>query len=286
MARVTATGFAPRRCVVSFSGAGFETVIDPRRCGPTREELMQSAPPPNPLEDAGVLIAGGTTGIGREIALGLARRGARVFVFGREGEPLAEVAEQAQAFGATIRGVTADMSMRADVDRAFAAFDAQVGRLDAFVGCAALGAGPLARMEEDAWRYVVETNLIGTMACTRRAIDRLKPHGGRIVLIGSVAADLRAEGESVYAATKAGVQAFVEALRREERAHDVRISLVEPGATATDMQPMNQDAKARSTARAQMLHAADIARGVLYMLSEPLHCDVSLMRIVPARQAL
>lgn len=247
---------------------------------------MQSDAQADPLDGAGVLVAGGTTGIGREIALGLAKRGARVFVFGRQAEPLAQVDREARAFGARVHGVTADMALRADLDHAFAAFDEQIGTLNMFVGCAALGSGPIGDMDEDAWRYVVETNLIGTMASTRRAMDRMAPHGGRIVLVGSVAADLRAEGESVYAATKAGVQAFVEALRREERANDIHVSVVEPGATATDMQPMDDEAKAKSAAKSEMLQAADIARGVLYMLSEPLHCDVSLMRIVPAKQPL
>lgn len=247
---------------------------------------MQSERLKDSIQDAGVMVAGGTTGIGREISLGLARRGARVFTFGRDAAALAELEKLARGLPGRVQGVTADMSMRADVDRVFTAFDQQIERLDMFVGCAALGAGPLSEMDEDAWRYVVETNLIGTMACTRRALDRLKPHGGRIVLVGSVSADLRVEGESVYAATKAGVQAFVEALRREERSHHIHVSVVEPGAVATDMQPMDSEAKADAAAKAQMLHAADIARGVLYMLSEPLHCDVSLMRIVPARQAL
>ena len=92
------------------------------------------------------------------------------------------------------------------------------------------------------WQYIVQTNLLGYMACAHEAIERMKMNGGgHIVNIGSMSAHVREKNSSVYVATKSGVQGFSEALRKEVNELGIKVTLIEPGAVGTDMQQMPAD---------------------------------------------
>src|SRR5690606_17711460 len=124
-----------------------------------------------------VLVTGGTTGIGRALVKMLVEQGARVLTFGRNQPELDDSLENARGGSGEALGLTADASTKAGVDRVFEEVDRQLGGLDVLVGCAALGAQPLQEMEEDDWRYVIEPDLIGYLACARRAIKRMETSG-------------------------------------------------------------------------------------------------------------
>lgn len=177
-----------------------------------------------------VLLTGGTTGIGRASLIMLARAGARVLTYGRHRPELDVALAAASAQGGEVFGLIADSVNPADIERVFATLDAQLGGIDVLVACAALGARPIHEMADHDWRYVIETNLVGYLACARAAIVRMtRQGGGHLLFVGSISSELKAAGESVYAATKAGVQAFAEALRKEIAGRNIRVSVIQPG---------------------------------------------------------
>ena len=205
---------------------------------------------------------------------------------GRDSEALEEALSGARREGGDVHGLVADLGKREDVERIFAAVDATLGGLDILVSNAALGAEPIDQMADDAWRYVIDVNLTGALACTRGALARFPTGAGQVVIIGSISADIHAPGESVYSATKAGLQAFAETLRKEVAARGVRVSLVEPGTVASDMQEPDDDEQKAMIAREEMLRAEDIAEAVAFIVTRPHRADVVSLRIEPRIQAL
>jgi 3-hydroxy acid dehydrogenase / malonic semialdehyde reductase len=237
------------------------------------------------LEGKRVLVSGGTTGIGRATVALLVREGARVLTFGRHEPELRDSLENARQGRGMIDGLTADAATREGVEEVFGKADEVLGGLDILVACAALGADSLTEMAEDDWRYVVETNLLGYLACSRKAIDRMKKQGGgQLVLIGSISADIKAPGESVYAATKGGVQAFAETLRKEVAQDNIRVTLIEPGSVGSDMQECSVEEQREAIEQHSMLAAEEVAEAVVFALTRSPRCDVVTLRIEPRLQ--
>jgi 3-hydroxy acid dehydrogenase / malonic semialdehyde reductase len=232
-----------------------------------------------------VVVTGGSTGIGRAVVAQLAREGAEVLTFARTQEPLDELADLVRDMPGAVHTMIADIAERADVERIFAAADEKIGGIDILVSNAALGAEPIDQMEENDWRYVVEVNLVGALSCARQALKRMAG-GGHILIIGSISAEIHAPGESVYSATKAGLQAFSETLRKEVAERRIRVSLIEPGSVGSDMQEAEGEEERGKIARHEMLVAEDIAEATLFVLSRPERCDVVSLRIEPRIQEL
>lgn len=233
-----------------------------------------------------ILLTGGTTGIGRATLSLLAREGAHVLTFGRNAEPLQDAIETARSEGGgEVQGLTADSATREGVEEVFAALDEKLGGIDILVACAALGAQPIHEMEDEDWRYVIETNLVGYLACARAAIKRMQAQGGgHLLFVGSISTEIKAEGESVYSATKAGIQAFAETLRKEIAQDNIRVSVIQPGSVDTDMQECSPDEKREAVAKQEMLHAEEIAEAIAFVLTRSSACDVVNLRIEPRVQ--
>jgi 3-hydroxy acid dehydrogenase/malonic semialdehyde reductase len=241
------------------------------------------------FEGKRILVTGGTTGIGRATVALLARAGARVLTFGRHqsdlDDALAEALAGARGGNGNADGVVADASTKAGIDAVFAALDERLGGIDMLVTCAALGAEPIHEMEEDAWRYVVETNLIGTLAAARRAIKRMETQGGgHLLFVGSISTEIKAVGESVYSATKAGIQAFAETLRKEVADKNIKVSVIQPGSVSSPMQECSETEKAQAIARHEMLYAEEIADVIAFALSRSERADIVNLRIEPRVQ--
>jgi 3-hydroxy acid dehydrogenase/malonic semialdehyde reductase len=236
------------------------------------------------LEGKRILVTGGTTGIGRATVAQLVRGGARVLTFGRHQPELDAALSEADGHG-TVAGLIADVSAKEGIDQVFAAVDETLGGIDMLVTCAALGAEPIHEMEEDDWRYVIETNLIGTLASARRAILRMAAQGeGHLLFVGSISTEIKADGESVYSATKAGIQAFAETLRKEVAEKNIKVSVIQPGSVSTPMQECSDDDKQQAIADHQMLYADEIADAILFALTRSARADVVNLRIEPRIQ--
>ena len=152
---------------------------------------------------------------------------------------------------------------------------------------AALGYNSVMEGEYKDWQYIVSTNLLGYMAMAHEAIERMKVHGqGHILNVGSMSADVREKDSSVYVATKAGIQGFSEALRKEVNPLGIKVTLIEPGAVGTDMQPQTPDEQRKLQEKMEMLKSEDIAASLLYALTQPRRCDVVVIQIRPHLQSI
>lgn len=233
-----------------------------------------------------ILVSGGTTGIGRATAIALAQAGAKVFIFGRHRSELDDALQDLQAIGEAA-GATADVSNGQDVRKIFQAATDWLGGLDILVNNAALGASGLGDSSDQEWRYVIETNLVGYLAVAKEALNVFEATGrGHIVLIGSMSADVRETGSSIYVATKAAIQGFAESFRKEVNPLGIKVSLIEPGSVGSDMQPETPEEERQKQHRGEMLKAEDIAQCILYVLRQPARCDVVRVQIRPHAQLI
>lgn len=245
--------------------------------------MEQDKTPHEALAGKRILVTGGTTGIGRATFLALAKEGARLLTFGRDPDALQQALDLAGLPPSS--GMTADASKADDIEKVFAAVDERLGGIDVLIACAALGAQPIHEMSDDDWRNVVETNLVGYMACTRAALKRMIAQGsGLIVLISSISPEIKAPGESVYAATKGGINNFALTLRKEVAEHGIRVTVIEPGSVGSDMQECTAEEQREAIANAEMLFAEEIAEAILFVLTRSTRCDVAMLRIEPLNQ--
>ncbi|MEJ2880504.1 SDR family oxidoreductase [Pedobacter sp. GR22-6] len=244
---------------------------------------------PETIQGKNVLITGGTTGIGRAIAILLAAQGARVAIFGRHEAELADALEAINALGPAQRpfGFIADVATEEGIRNIFEQTDAYLDRLDILVNNAALAFDSVTSGSYKDWKYVTDTNLLGYMACVHEAVKRMKPNrNGHIINIGSISADERGKDSSVYVATKAGIQGFSEALRKEVNELGIKVSLIEPGLVGSDMIEVSPEDQPAEIEALKMLKAEDIAMSVLYCLCQPKRSDIIYLQIRPHLQIL
>jgi NADP-dependent 3-hydroxy acid dehydrogenase YdfG len=243
---------------------------------------------PQRVSGKSVLVTGGTTGIGRATALLLAGLGADVVICGLDARHLEEALKDIRKTAkGSVHGFTADLGTEEGVKKAFEEADKRIASLDILVNNAALPFGSITEGSYADWKRIVDTNLTGYLACAAEAIKRMKAKGeGHILNIGSMSADVREETGSVYVATKAGIQGFSESLRKQVNPFGIKVTLIEPGAVDTDMQPDNPQDKKEQVEKGEMLAADDIAAAVLYVISQPKRCDVVELKVRPHLQLI
>jgi short-subunit dehydrogenase len=236
-----------------------------------------------------VLITGGTTGIGREITILLTALGAKCVIAGRNQEQIDETKATVERLGSngSSQGIVTDLSNKEDIERMFNYVDEHLGGLDILINNAALGYGSVTEGGYEEISYIVQTNLTAYLACSQYAIQRMEAAGkGHILNIGSMSADVREEGSSVYVATKAGIQGFSEALRKELNPKNIKVTLIEPGAVDTDMQPGSESEKQEQMDNLEMMPAEDIGMAVAFCLAQHERCDIVGMQIKPHLQII
>jgi 3-oxoacyl-[acyl-carrier protein] reductase len=183
------------------------------------------------------LVTGASRGIGRAIALELARRGSGLILAARQGAALEEVATECRAAGAEVQAIAIDVgdgaSVKAGVERALAG----AGRVDHLVNNAGVtGDGLLLRMKREEWDRVVQTNLTGAFEMTRAVLPAMvRARYGRIVNISSVVGLMGNAGQANYCAAKAGLIGLTKSLAREVASRQITVNAVAPGFIETDM---------------------------------------------------
>jgi 3-oxoacyl-[acyl-carrier protein] reductase len=230
------------------------------------------------------IVTGGTTGIGRAIAVLLAAEGVQVFICGRTEAHLHDALTRIREVGDG-DGINIDLAKRPDVERFFEAADRYLGSLDIAVINAAVPADALGEPSEDDLDYQIEVDFTSYLRTTRAALDRMKA-GSDIVLIGSMSAVSQSGGSSIYVAAKTGIQGFAHSLRQEVSEEDIKVGLIEPGFTGADFQyPEYPPDKQREAINDEMmLRAEDIAVATHFMLTQPRRTAVSLMRVETRRK--
>lgn len=184
------------------------------------------------------LVTGGSRGIGRAIALVLARRGSAVAVnYLRRADEAKETVAQIEQAGGEAICIQADVSEGAEVDRLFAEAEDSLGPVGILVNNAGIRHDGLAlRLSDDSWKSVIDTNLYGTFACSRRALrPMLRAGWGRIINVGSVAGLRGSPGQANYAAAKAGVIALTKTMAREVATKRITVNAVAPGLITTEL---------------------------------------------------
>ena len=231
------------------------------------------------LDGRKAIITGGTTGIGRAIAVLLASYGVRVFICGRTPEHLGDALKRIDEVGEG-DGINVDLSIAEDVDRFFEAGKAYLGEIDIAVINAAIPASALADSGESEARYQLETDLTAYLICAQEAA-RCMSAGSDIVFIGSMSAVSKGPGSSVYVAAKSGIQGFVPSFRKELAEQDIKVGLIEPGFTGADFQyPEFPPEKRRELINVdKMLRAEDIAVAVHFMLTQPRRAVVNQISV-------
>jgi NAD(P)-dependent dehydrogenase (short-subunit alcohol dehydrogenase family) len=233
------------------------------------------------LKGRRAIISGGTTGIGRAIAVLLASEGVKVFVCGHDAGQLADALARIREVGDG-DGMVVDLSNPDNVRVFFDAAEASLGGIDVAVINAAVGAGGLMQMTEDELRYAIALDFTAYLLSAHAAASRMKPVSD-LILMGSMSAHVLGPSSTVYAGIKAGIAGFSEALRRELGPKGIKVSLIEPGKVGSNMQyPDVSDEKQRAMIAAdEMLRAEDIAVGVHYLLTQPTRTVVQQLTIVP-----
>jgi 3-oxoacyl-[acyl-carrier protein] reductase len=231
------------------------------------------------LKGRRAIVTGGTTGIGRAIAVLLASEGVKVFICGRTPEHLEDALARIREVGDG-DGVAVDLAKAEELERFFAAADAYLEGLDIAVINAAVPADALADTRENDTRYQIETDFTAYLIAAQKAAERLEA-GSDIVLIGSMSAFSRKGGSSIYVAAKSGIQGFAKSLREELAERDIKVGLIEPGFTGADFQypDFPPEKQAELINAHKMLRAEDIAVATHYMLTQPRRTAVSLMRV-------
>jgi 3-oxoacyl-[acyl-carrier protein] reductase len=182
------------------------------------------------------LVTGASRGIGRAIAVALARQGATVVAAARADHADA-IAAELTAAGRRAEAASLDVTDASAVERLPAAVVERHGRLDILVSNAGIARDQLLmRMKRDDWDAVLATNLTATFGLAQAAIrPMLKQRGGRIIAISSVVGQTGNAGQSNYAASKAGLIGFAKALAREVASRAITVNVVAPGMIDTDM---------------------------------------------------
>ncbi len=238
-----------------------------------------------PLKGRAAIITGGTTGIGRAIAVLLASEGAKVFICGRTQEHLDDALARICEVGDG-DGMTVDLAEPEGVPRFFAAAAHYLGAPDIVVVNAAIAAQGLSDMTEIEVRYALATDFTAYVMSAHAGQALLKDKGD-IVLIGSMSAHVLGPGSTVYAGMKAGIAGFSEALRKELGPKGIKVALVEPGKTGADIlyPDIPADKQREMIHEESMLRAEDIAVGVHYLLTQPRRAVVQQLTISPRMQS-
>ena len=221
-----------------------------------------------------LLITGASSGIGAETARQAVSAGWRVALGARSEERLAELGGELGGDRALTR--RCDVTDWDDLQGLVAASLEELGRLDAVFANAGFGAkrGFLEESVEH-WRAMVDTNVLGVALTIRAALPHFRQQDrGHFLLTGSVAGR-RALPGSLYSATKWAVTAMGEGLRQEVSDSDIKVTLIEPGMVDTPFFDSPVEAA---------LQAEDVARAVMYALSEPAHVDINEILLRPIRQ--
>jgi NADP-dependent 3-hydroxy acid dehydrogenase YdfG len=236
-----------------------------------------------------VLITGGSTGIGAEVARLLASQGAKVAIAARRKDKLDQVVATIEAAGGTARAYSLDVTDKKQVEAVVAATVADFGKLDVLINNAGLmPIRPMAEVNTDEWDAMIDVNLKGTLYGIAAVLPRfLAQESGHIINLSSVAGvKVFAPGGTVYSGTKFAVSAISEGLRQEV-GDKIRVTSIAPGAVESDLKHTTSGT-ARDTVLdfyKQAIPAASVARAIAFAIAQPADVDINEIVLRPTAQA-
>jgi NADP-dependent 3-hydroxy acid dehydrogenase YdfG len=248
------------------------------------------------LQHTVALVTGASSGIGHATALRLASEGARVALVARRGERLEHLAADIRASGGEALPLAADITHAEEAARVVATAVDAFGRLDTLINAAGVMLnGPSLEAPLHEWDTMVNLNLLGLMYVTRAALVPLVAAVGSsprkvvdVVNVSSVAGRFAAPQVAIYNATKFAVTAATEAWRQEFTKRCVRFSVIEPGATRTELfeQKAGQwEGFTSMFGEVERLHAEDIADAIAFIVTQPRRVAINELVVRPTDQA-
>jgi glucose 1-dehydrogenase len=262
-----------------------ENSKDPAAPAPPNSRPVPLIPYPVVLEGQPALVTGANSGIGRAVALGLARSGADVVVnYVTNPEQAEEVAHEIEKIGRRAMAIKADVSKEDEVVAMFKQATAHFDTLHVVVSNAGLQRdSPYDQMTIEQWNTVIGVNLTGQFLCTREATREFKRRGvdervsvaaGKILCMSSVHQEIPWAGHANYAASKGGIMMLMRSIAQELAPHRIRVNSVAPGAIRT---PINTEAWSTPAAYSDLMTLVpykrigepdDIARAVAWLVSD------------------
>jgi NADP-dependent 3-hydroxy acid dehydrogenase YdfG len=248
------------------------------------------------LEGTVALVTGASSGIGEATGRALAGLGAAVVLVARRKERLDRLAAEISSQGGKAVAYEADVTERAQAEGAVRHAVEALGRLDTVINNAGVMLlGPIENAPVEEWERMVRLNLLGLLYTAHAALPHLleaaqgEPRRvADLVNISSVAGRVAREGSGVYNLTKHGVGAFSESLRQEVTGRHVRVSLVEPGAVATELashlRPEIAEQAMQRFASIERLEAEDIAETIAFIVTRPRRMAVNEVLVRPTEQ--
>jgi NADP-dependent 3-hydroxy acid dehydrogenase YdfG len=233
------------------------------------------------------VITGASSGIGEATARALAADGHRVALLARRADRIQALADE---LGNGAIAIEADVTDRGSLVAAAARVQQELGGADILVNNAGVMlTAPFSSDQREEHRRMVETNLLGAMTTTEVFLDQLRDRGGDLVNISSVVGRVAPAGFAAYAATMWGINGWSEALRVELQP-DIRVTVIEPGAIATELTDhiTHADAKqAAEEATAEIgIPAQDIADVIAFAVSRPQRVTLNEILVRPTAQAM
>lgn len=242
------------------------------------------------LDGKVAIITGASSGIGEATAEALAAEGASVVVAARREERLSELVERINGNGGKALAVSADVTDEGQAHELIRKAKSEFGRVDILVNNA--GVMQLSAVEKglsDEWRRMFDVNVLGLLYATDAAVAVMKEQGsGHLVNVSSVAGRRSRATTGVYSGTKFAVNAISEALRQELLEDSIRVTIVEPGAVATELATHITDEDAKESLSGllslDILQAEDIANAIAYCVTQPERVSVNEILIRPTQQ--
>jgi 3-oxoacyl-[acyl-carrier protein] reductase len=231
------------------------------------------------ITDASALVTGAGRGIGRAIALALAREGARLTVVSRTASELDSLIDEVETVGARGVAFAGDLRDGSACEGAVKTAVDCFGGLQILVNNAGVGsAGNVAETTDEAWGTVIGTNLTAVFRLTRAALPHLARHGGHVVMVSSLAGSNPIAGMAAYCASKAALDHFSACLMLEVRHSGVKVTTVAPGSVDTTF-----GSGSRASDASWMLTPEDVAQTVVHLLKMRDGAHASRVEMRPAR---
>jgi NAD(P)-dependent dehydrogenase (short-subunit alcohol dehydrogenase family) len=227
------------------------------------------------------IVTGGTRGIGKGNARGLATEGASLVLAARDVETLNRTAEELTANGATLLAVPTDVTDEAQVETLFERTMERFNRLDIlFNNAGAFDGGPIDELSTAAWDKVIAVNLRGPFLCTRAAMRIMKKQGGgRIINIGSISAQRVRPNSAPYSTSKFGIWGLTQVTALEGRQYGIAASCLHPGNTLVERVSNRPEPPAEP-----MMAVDELAQAAVLMATLPPHVNMLEAIVMPVEQ--
>ena len=241
-----------------------------------------------PLKGKVALITGASSGIGEATALALAAEGATLAVAARRADKLASLVQRIQAAGVKALALPCDMTVKAEAIKAVDDAVANLGRVDILVNSAGvMQTGGIENCDIDEYRRVFEINLFATLYACKAAIPHMLARGGGdVVNISSLAARKGNAQTSAYSASKHALNSMTDLMRQEIGDRNIRVCILMPGATSTEVGDHVTDPTWRAAIQARISRKgavlpSEVADTIVFILSLPRHVNISEICVRP-----